>query len=84
MTEAAAAREQILNWLADSKGDMLALLETLVNMDSGSYDKAGVDAVGDVIEQFLQGTASRRRAYRLQTRVTPSERRCRHKPATVR
>jgi hypothetical protein len=32
---------------------MLALLQTLVNTDSGSYDKAGVDAAGGHIRKFL-------------------------------
>ena len=51
---------QILDWLAGQRGAMLALLETLVNTDSGSADKAGVDAVGDHIRTFLtdQGIAS--------------------------
>jgi glutamate carboxypeptidase len=47
------AERQILDWLAGQRGAMLALLETLVNTDSGSYDKAGVDAVGDHIRRFL-------------------------------
>ena len=47
------AEQQVLNWLAGQRGAMLALLETLVNTDSGSYDKAGVDAVGDHIRRFL-------------------------------
>ncbi|GAN50355.1 peptidase M20 [Methylobacterium sp. ME121] len=34
---------------------MLALLEALVNIDSGSYDKPGVDAVGIRIAEFLAG-----------------------------
>src|SRR6056297_1486429 len=49
----AAPRSEILAWLAASKGDMLALLEQLVNIDSWSYDKAGVDRVGEVIAGFL-------------------------------
>src|SRR5688572_19179373 len=44
---------QILDWLASQRGAMLALLETLVNTDGGSYDKAGVDAVGGHIRKFL-------------------------------
>jgi glutamate carboxypeptidase len=43
----------ILDWLASQRGAMLALLETLVNTDSGTYDKAGVDAVGEHIRRFL-------------------------------
>ena len=44
---------QILDWLAGQRDAMLALLETLVNTDGGSYDKAGVDAVGGHIRKFL-------------------------------
>ncbi|MCC7347710.1 MAG: M20 family metallopeptidase [Variibacter sp.] len=33
---------------------MLTLLQTLVNIDGGSYDKAGVDAVGDRLREFLE------------------------------
>ena len=44
---------QILNWLAESRPQMLSLLEILVNIDSGSYNKAGVDQVGDEIVAFL-------------------------------
>ncbi len=49
MTEKAA----ILDWLEAQEGAMIALLEALVNTDSGSYDKAGVDAVGDKIEAWF-------------------------------
>ena len=44
---------QILNWLADAHARMLELLEILVNTDSGSYNKAGVDEVGDKVIAFL-------------------------------
>ena len=42
--------QQIKDWLADQQGAMLALLERLVNTDSGSYDKAGVDRAGDLLK----------------------------------
>jgi glutamate carboxypeptidase len=58
------AEQQVLNWLAGQRGAMLALLETLVNTDSGSYDKAGVDAVGDHIRRFLDANG-------IATEVTP-------------
>jgi glutamate carboxypeptidase len=45
--------QDILAWLASQRGAMLALLETLVNTDSGTYDKAGVDAAGAHIRRFL-------------------------------
>lgn len=45
---------EILEWLGAQKGAMLKLLEDLVNIDGGSYDKAGVDAVGTRIRKFLE------------------------------
>ena len=45
----------VLRWLDGQEGAMLALLEELVNIDSGSYDKPGVDAVGIRIAEFLAG-----------------------------
>src|SRR5262245_59236411 len=57
----------ILDWLAGQRTAMLALLETLVNTDSGSYDKAGVDAVGGHIREFLSGNG-------IATEVTPDTR----------
>jgi glutamate carboxypeptidase len=45
---------RITDWLASREGDMIALLEKLVNTDSGSYDKAGVDAVADHLRDFLE------------------------------
>ena len=48
-----AAERPVLDWLASQRGAMLTLLETLVNTDSNSYDKPGVDAVGEHIKKFL-------------------------------
>jgi len=45
---------EILEWLGAQQGAMLSLLEELVNIDGGSYDKAGVDAVGARIRAFLE------------------------------
>jgi glutamate carboxypeptidase len=45
---------EILDWLAEQKGAMLGLLEEVVNVDSGSYDKAGVDAVGECFRRFFE------------------------------
>ena len=53
MPSDAATKQQILTWLDEAKPQMIALLETLVNIDSGSYNKAGVDAVGDEVIAFL-------------------------------
>lgn len=43
----------VLGWLDQQRPAMTALLETLVNIDSGSYNKAGVDAVGRAIEDWF-------------------------------
>jgi glutamate carboxypeptidase len=45
---------EILEWLGTQKGAMLKLLEEIVNIDGGSYDKAGVDAVGVRIRKFFE------------------------------
>lgn len=56
MTETRSAPEQqVLDWLAASLPDMLALLQRLVDIDSGSYHKTGVDAVVAELQAFLQG-----------------------------
>lgn len=44
----------VLDWLASQRGPMLNLLESLVNTDGGSYDKAGVDEVGAHLRGFLE------------------------------
>ena len=54
MATAAPDEQALLEWLAGQKGAMLALLEDIVNIDGGSYDKAGVDAVGVRIRKFLE------------------------------
>jgi len=46
--------DPIAAWLSSQRDAMLALLETVVNIDSGSYDKAGVDAVGEVFQAFYE------------------------------
>jgi glutamate carboxypeptidase len=48
MTDSPAAA-----WLATQQEAMLALLADLVNIDSGSYDKPGVDAVGERLAAFF-------------------------------
>ena len=54
MTGSANGRErEIIDWLGGQREAMLGLLATLVNTDSGSYDKPGVDAVGGHIRAFL-------------------------------
>ncbi|MEE7489836.1 M20 family metallopeptidase [Methylobacterium oryzae] len=51
----ATSDTDVLRWLDGQEGAMLSLLEDLVNIDSGSYDKPGVDAVGIRIAEFLAG-----------------------------
>jgi glutamate carboxypeptidase len=45
--------EQITAWLAEQQPAMLAALERMVNTDGGSYDKAGVDATGEQVKEFM-------------------------------
>ena len=54
MTKPAPLEATITNWLASQKEAMLALLGEAVNIDSGSYDKAGVDAVGQRFLRFFE------------------------------
>jgi glutamate carboxypeptidase len=51
-TESTEAK--ITAWLATQERAMLDALEQLVNTDGGSYDKAGVDAVGARIKEFCE------------------------------
>ncbi len=48
-----SSEQEVLDWLGQQRPAMLKLLEQFVNTDGGSYDKAGVDAVGDHIRGFL-------------------------------
>lgn len=45
--------DQITAWLATQHQPMVDLLRELVDIDSGSYNKPGIDAVGAAIETFL-------------------------------
>lgn len=49
------AHANVMAWLDEQRPAMTALLQQIVNIDSGSYDQAGVDAVGDVIKAHLDG-----------------------------
>ncbi|MGY3652172.1 glutamate carboxypeptidase [Bradyrhizobium sp. LM4.3] len=44
---------QITDWLATQRQAMIDLLRDVVNIDSGSYDKEGVDAVGARFERHF-------------------------------
>ncbi|MCI3945244.1 M20/M25/M40 family metallo-hydrolase [Pseudomonas syringae] len=47
------AQRQATDWLSGQYEAMEALLQRLVDTDSNSYDKAGVDAVGDLLAAQL-------------------------------
>lgn len=45
---------KITAWLATQQDAMVAALQEMVNTDGGSYDKAGVDAVGAQVRRFCE------------------------------
>ena len=49
----ASNEAQITEWIASQKQSMIDLLRDVVNIDSGSYDKPGVDAVGSRFQQHF-------------------------------
>jgi len=54
MADLTPQERTILDWLAAQRPAMLALLEALVNIDSGSHHKPGVDAVGARLRDVLE------------------------------
>jgi glutamate carboxypeptidase len=55
MNDSLSAPEQdVLRWLGQSHDAMLELLRQIVDIDSGSYHKAGVDAVVSALRKYLQ------------------------------
>src|SRR5260370_42017500 len=44
---------QVKDWLATQGEAMVKPLAELVNTDSGSYDKQGVDAAGEVLKRYF-------------------------------
>ena len=50
----AAVRDAVLAWLSAHEKEMLRLLEEVVNIDSQSSDKEGVDKVGAVFRAYLE------------------------------
>ena len=53
MTALSKKETAVLDWLAGQRDAMICLVAALVNIDSGTYDKAGVDAVGAQLRGFL-------------------------------
>lgn len=54
LTDAETMMATACEWLAGRQAEMIECLQTLVDIDSNSYDKAGTDAVADVIVGWLQ------------------------------
>jgi glutamate carboxypeptidase len=48
-----STESQITAWLAAQQDAMIALLREMVDIDSGSYNKPGIDAVGAVVQRFM-------------------------------
>ncbi|RCW63738.1 M20 family metallopeptidase [Saliterribacillus persicus] len=44
----------MIDYLTNKKEDMLVLLEELVNIDSGTYDKMGVDKIGQIMRNLFE------------------------------
>ena len=44
---------EIAAWLATQQDAMVAMLREMVDTDSGSYNKPGIDAVGAVVQRFM-------------------------------
>lgn len=61
---AGASSQAVLDWIAGKRGEMLAVLETAVNLDSGSADKAGADRMASLFEGLMKdaGIPTRRHA----------------------
>src|SRR5579859_800118 len=53
MTSPGGTETAVLDWLDSQRSAMVDLIRALVDIDSGSYDKAGVDAVGARLRAFL-------------------------------
>lgn len=53
MTQVACTEKQLLKWFDQRQKEMVSLLERLVNTDSGSADKAGVDETGAILVKFF-------------------------------
>lgn len=53
-------RDKVLSWLDGRRAEMEAALAILVNIDSNSHDKAGVDKVGEALREMLPGLSFER------------------------
>ena len=53
MTQPSSNKLTLLDWLDTQEDNMVTLLKDLVNIDSNSFDKAGVDRVADRLGEFF-------------------------------
>ena len=53
MTQPSSNKPTLLDWLDTQEDNMVTLLRDLVNIDSNSFDKAGVDRVADRLGEFF-------------------------------
>ena len=53
MTQPLSNELTLLDWLDTQEDNMVTLLRDLVNIDSNSFDKAGVDCVADRLGKFF-------------------------------
>ena len=53
MIQPSLSKETLLSWLDTQEDNMVTLLRDLVNIDSNSFDKAGVDRVAERIAEFF-------------------------------
>jgi glutamate carboxypeptidase len=56
-------KSDILAWLREHEAEMLAVLAQIVNIDSGSRDKAGVDRVGAVLREQMERSGIRTQVF---------------------
>jgi glutamate carboxypeptidase len=61
----------VLEWLGTQRDAMIALLRAIVDIDSGSYNKPGIDAVGAALRRFLEA-----HGVRVQVRPQPGHGDC--------
>jgi glutamate carboxypeptidase len=54
MSRMTEAESRVVEWLSEQEEAMVSLLGELVNTDSGTYDKAGVDAAGGPLSRFFE------------------------------
>ena len=50
---------EITAWLATQQDAMIGMLREMVDTDSGSYNKSGIDAVGVVVRRFVEAHGMR-------------------------